>query len=52
MQFLPQILFIILSGVAIFLFAKKASEIRRNILLGKDEDFSDNKNLRWKNLIF
>lgn len=52
MQFLPQILFIILSGVAIFLFAKKASEIRRNILLGKDEDFSDNKKLRWKNLIF
>lgn len=52
MQFLLQILFIILSGLAIFLFAKKASEIRRNILLGKDEDFSDNKNLRWKNLIF
>jgi len=52
MQFLLQILFIILSGLAIFLFAKKASEIRRNILLGKDEDFSDNKKLRWKNLIF
>ncbi len=51
MQFIPQLLFIALSGVAIFLFAKKAGEIRRNILLGKDEDFSDNKNLRWKNLV-
>ena len=25
-------------------------QIRRNILLGKDEDLSDNKPLRWKNL--
>ena len=26
-------------------------QIRRNILLGKDEDLSDNKYLRWKNLL-
>ena len=26
-------------------------QIRRNILLGKDEDLSDNKPLRWKNLM-
>ena len=26
-------------------------EIRRNILLGKDEDYSDNKAARWKNLL-
>jgi len=51
MQFLPQIIFLIITLVAIFLFAKKANEIRRNILLGKDEDFSDNKPERWKNLM-
>ncbi|HNF29263.1 MAG TPA: Fe-S oxidoreductase, partial [Chitinophagaceae bacterium] len=51
MQFIPQILFLIITGIAIYLFYKKASEIRRNILLGKEEDFSDNKNKRWNNMI-
>jgi ferredoxin len=51
MQYIPQVLFLMLSGIAVFLFSKKAGEIRRNILLGKDEDFSDNKPLRWKNLV-
>ncbi|HNN32082.1 MAG TPA: (Fe-S)-binding protein, partial [Chitinophagaceae bacterium] len=45
------ILFLIITGIAIYLFYKKASEIRRNILLGKEEDFSDNKNKRWNNMI-
>lgn len=51
MQYIPQVVFLILSGIAVFLFSKKAGEIRRNILLGKDEDFSDNKLQRWKNLV-
>lgn len=51
MQYIPQVVFLILSGIAVFLFSKKAGEIRRNILLGKDEDFSDNKPQRWKNLV-
>lgn len=51
MQYLPQILFVALAAVATWLFARKAGQIRRNILLGKDEDFSDNKNARWKNLV-
>ncbi len=51
MHYIPQILFLVLSAVAVYLFAKKAGEIRRNILLGKDEDLSDNKSLRWKNLM-
>ena len=46
-----QILFIALLGIASWLFAKKISKIRRNILLGRDEDFSDNKALRWKNML-
>ncbi len=50
MHILQQILFIALAGIASWLFAKKIGEIRRNILLGKDEDLSDNKSLRWKNL--
>lgn len=48
---LPQILFVLLAGFAIWLFALRASRIRRNILLGKDEDYSDNKPERWKNLL-
>lgn len=51
MQYLQQIVFVSISAIAIYLFSKKASEIRRNILLGKDEDFSDNKNERWKNMV-
>ena len=51
MHFIPQIFFIILLAIGSFLFYKKANEIRRNILLGKDEDLSDNKQARWKNLV-
>ncbi|MFY7965150.1 MAG: 4Fe-4S dicluster domain-containing protein [Chitinophagaceae bacterium] len=51
MQILPQILFLIVLALGTFLFYRKAAEIRRNILLGKDEDFSDNKSARWKNLL-
>ncbi|MCB0699327.1 MAG: (Fe-S)-binding protein [Chitinophagaceae bacterium] len=50
MQLVQQILFIIVSGVAIYLFAKKLGEIRRNILLGRDEDLTDNPSQRWKNM--
>jgi heterodisulfide reductase subunit C len=51
MQIFQQILFVLISGIAIWLFAKKVKEIRRNINLGRNEDFSDNKPLRWKNLL-
>jgi ferredoxin len=50
MQFIPQILFIVLSGIAIWLFTKKAKEIIRNINLGKDDLVNDNPSQRWKNL--
>ena len=36
---------------AIWLFTKKVKEISRNIKLGRDEDFSDNKIQRWKNVL-
>ena len=51
MQYLQQILFIAVSAVSVWLFARKAGEIRRNILLGKDENLSDQPSLRWKNLL-
>ena len=37
MHYIPQILFIIISIAAIAFFTKKIKEIRRNILLGRDE---------------
>src|SRR5471030_2348758 len=43
-----QILFIIILAAAIYLFAKNAGKIRRNILLGKDTNRSDRPAERWK----
>ncbi|MES2850218.1 MAG: (Fe-S)-binding protein [Bacteroidota bacterium] len=51
MHLLLQLVFIVLLGTASFLFYKKVKEIRRNILLGRAEDLSDNPSLRWRNLL-
>ncbi len=51
MQILQQILFILLTGGAIFLFSIKAKQIYRNINLGRDEDLSYSPAERWKNLL-
>jgi heterodisulfide reductase subunit C len=51
MQFIPQVLFVLLAGFASWLFFKKATAIRRNILLGKEADYSGNTAARWKNLL-
>lgn len=51
MSIVQQILFVIATGFAIWLFAKNISKIRRNILLGKDEDYSDSPSARWRNLL-
>jgi heterodisulfide reductase subunit C len=50
MQLLQQILFALVAILAIWMFAKKTKEIRANILLGKEEDYSDHKSDRWRNL--
>ena len=50
MHIVQQILFILVSGFSIWFFSKKIKEIRRNILLGRDEDISDNRSQRWKNV--
>jgi heterodisulfide reductase subunit C len=51
MQIVQQILFVLISIVSIWFFTKKVREISRNIKLGRDEDFSDNKSQRWKNVL-
>lgn len=45
------ILFIICLGAASFFFYRSVSKIRRNILLGRDVDRSDNSSLRWKTML-
>ncbi|MBL0152777.1 MAG: (Fe-S)-binding protein [Chitinophagaceae bacterium] len=51
MQIAQQILFLLLSITASWLFARKVKEISRNIKLGRDEDLNDQSNRRWKNLL-
>ena len=51
MQIAQQILFILVSIAAIWIFSKKAREIVRNIRLGRDEKISDNPGQRWKNML-
>ncbi len=48
---ISQILFVLLSAVSIYFFAKNLGRIRRNILLGKDIDLSDNPAERWKTML-
>lgn len=50
MAYLSQILFLLVTGVAVWLFGKSVKRIRRNILLGKDLDLSDNKAERFKTM--
>ncbi len=51
MQYIQQVLFVAVAAVAVWLFARKAAQIRRNILLGKEENLTDQPGLRWKNLL-
>jgi ferredoxin len=50
MELVQQILFILVAGISVFLFARKVREIRRNVNLGRDEDLTDNPGERWKNM--
>jgi len=51
MQITQQIAFIILAAFSIWLFAKNIRNIRRNILLGHDEDYTGHRSQRWKNVL-
>ena len=45
---IAQLIFLVILGAAVYLFSKNAGKIRRNILLGKDVDRSDQPARRWK----
>lgn len=50
MHIFQQIAFVVILAVAIWMFSKRISAIRRNILLGKDESYKDHPSDRWKNV--
>jgi len=50
MAVIAQILFIILTATALYLFGKNLLKIRRNILIGKARFVNDQKAKRWKNV--
>lgn len=51
MQIIQQVLFLLALSLAVYLFWKRAKGIRRNILLGRDTDLTDNPGERWKNVL-
>jgi hypothetical protein len=51
MQYIQQAAFLLLAIYSIWLFSKNILKIKRNIFLGKEEDLSDQSNLRWKNVL-
>lgn len=50
MEYMPNIIFALLLSGASFLFARNVRKIRRNVLLGKELDRSDNPSSRWNNM--
>ncbi len=51
MHLVQRIAFILLSATAIWLFSRNILRIRKNIQLGRKEDYSDHPGERWKNLL-
>lgn len=51
MHYLQQLAFVLLLLAAVWFFSRQVKFIRRNILLGKDENFNDHPDLRWKNVL-
>lgn len=51
MLIVQQLLFVLVLALAVVVFTKKAKQVRRNILLGKDEVIKDNPTQRWKNVL-
>lgn len=48
MEYLPNVIFVLVLAGAIGLFAKNVGKLRRNIFLGQKVDRSDRKSERWK----
>lgn len=52
MEWISQITFALILGIGIYFFTRSVGTIRRNILLGKDIDLSDNAAARWKQMLW
>ena len=50
MQYIPNLIFLVILAVGVVFFAKNVKRLLRNIRLGKDIDRADNKPLRWRNM--
>jgi heterodisulfide reductase subunit C len=51
MNYLQQLLFLLLAAFSIWLFTRNILQIRKNILLGRPKDLNDQPGRRWKNLL-
>ena len=51
MQYIPNLVFIICLGLAIWYFSRNVGKIRRNINLGRDINRSDRKSERWNTML-
>ena len=51
MEYIDNAIFVLILAGAIYFFSKNVGRIRRNILLGKDIDRSDNSSQRWKVMV-
>ncbi|NVK50504.1 MAG: 4Fe-4S dicluster domain-containing protein [Cyclobacteriaceae bacterium] len=51
MSFLPQVAFLIILAVAVFILAKRVRFLKRNIQLGKAEARNDQPEARWKTML-
>lgn len=51
MQYVDNIVFIVILAAAIFWFAKQVGKIRRNINLGRDIDRTDRRSERWGTML-
>lgn len=52
MGILSQVIFALILGIGIWIFAGRVKFIRRNIFLGKEQDLSDNAAARWKQMLW
>jgi nitrate reductase gamma subunit len=50
MKIISSILFIILTAASVWWFSRNVGKIRRNILLGRDEDLTDQPSRRWNTM--
>ena len=51
-EIISSVIFILCLGIGAWIFAGKVQFIRRNILLGRDVDLSDNPAARWKQMLW